>query len=238
MLLRRRALDPPPGVRSDLQIMRALAERLACPVTFSDRPREVFDELRAASAGGLADYAGISYDRIADEQGVFWPCPDEKHPGTPRLFADRFPMPDDRARFHPVEHRGPAELPDAQYPYYLSTGRSRSHYQSGAQTRRVRALVTAEPDAYAELHPELARRVGVGSGDLVRLDTRRGSAVLRARISEGIRSDTVFVPFHWSGQAAANALTNPALDPVSRMPESKACAVAVSAVEELVPSKS
>ncbi|MGH3755753.1 MAG: molybdopterin oxidoreductase family protein [Pseudonocardiaceae bacterium] len=230
VLLRRKALDPPPGVRSDLQIMRALAERLGCRITFADRPREVFDELRAASAGGLADYAGITYDRIADGQGVFWPCPDEEHPGTPRLFADRFATPDGRARFHPVEHRDPAELPDAQYPYYLTTGRNRSHYQSGAQTRRVRALVTAEPEAYAELHPELAARVGIGPGDLVRLHNRRGSAVLRARISDGIRADTVFVPFHWGGRHAANALTNPALDPISRMPEFKACAVAVSAV--------
>ncbi|MGH3872652.1 MAG: molybdopterin oxidoreductase family protein [Pseudonocardiaceae bacterium] len=231
VLLRRKALDPPPGVRSDLQILRALATRLGCPATFADRPRAVFDELRAASAGGLADYQGITYDRIADQQGVFWPCPDEQHPGTPRLFADRFATPDGRARFHPVSHRDPAELPDPQYPYYLSTGRNRSHYQSGAQTRRVRALVTAEPDAYAELHPELARRVGVGPGDLVRLRTRRGSAVLRARISGDIRPDTVFVPFHWGGPASANSLTNPALDPVSQMPEFKACSVAVSAVD-------
>ncbi len=227
VLLRRRALDPPPGVRSDLQILHALAQRLGCPATFSEAPEQVFDELRRASAGGLADYAGISYQRIADEQGVFWPCPDQEHPGTPRLFADHFATPDGRARFHPVEHRGPAELPDSEYPYYLSTGRSRSHYQSGAQTRRVRALVTAEPEAYAELHPELAKRVGIGPGDQVRLHNRRGSAVLRARITGNIRADTVFVPFHWQ---AANVLTNPALDPISRMPEFKVCAVAVSAI--------
>jgi len=230
VLWRRKALDPPPGICSDLQILCALAERLGCPVTFQEQPRAVFDELRAASAGGVADYAGITYDRIAHEQGVFWPCPDEQHPGTPRLFADCFPTPDGRARFFPVEHRSPAEVPDAQYPYYLSTGRSRSHYQSGAQTRRVRALVTVEPEAYAELHPQLAARVGVGPGDQIRLHTRRGSAVLRARISDDIRADTVFVPFHWGGLAAANALTNSALDPVSRMPEFKACAVAASAV--------
>jgi assimilatory nitrate reductase catalytic subunit len=231
VLLRRKALDPPPGVRSDLQILRALADRLDCPVTFLERPRAVFDELRAASAGGLADYAGITYERIADEQGVFWPCPDERHPGTPHLFRERFPTPDGRARFHPVEHRSAAEVPDAQYPYYLSTGRSRSHYQSGAQTRRVRALVTAEPDAYAEVHPELARRVGVGPGDQIWLRTRRGGAVLRARISDDIRADTVFVPFHWGGLHAVNALTNPALDPISGMPEFKACAVAVGAAQ-------
>jgi assimilatory nitrate reductase catalytic subunit len=100
----------------------------------------------------------------------------------------------------------------------------------------VRALLTAEPEAYAELHPELARRVGIGPGDLVRLHNRRGSAVLRARISDNIRADTVFVPFHWGGPHAANALTNPALDPISRMPEFKACAVAVSAVHEPAPA--
>lgn len=230
VLWRRKALDPPPGVRSDLQILRALAQRLGCSVTFQDQPRAVFDELRAASAGGVADYAGITYERIANEHGIFWPCPNQQHPGTPRLFTDRFPTPDGRARFHPVEHRSPAEVPDAQYPYYLSTGRSRSHYQSGAQTRRVRALVTAEPEGYAELHPELAARVGIGPGEQIRLHTRRGSAVLRARISDNIRADTVFVPFHWGGRQAANALTNPALDPISRMPEFKACAVAVCAV--------
>ncbi len=229
VLLRRQALDPPPGVRSDLQILHALAERLGCQASFSEAPEQVFDELRRASAGGLADYAGISYQRIAEERGVFWPCPDQAHPGTPRLFAERFATPDGRARFHPVEHRGPAELPDAERPYYLSTGRSRSHYQSGAQTRRVRALVTAEPEAYAELHPELAKRVGIGPGDQVRLHNRRGSVVLRARITDNIRADTVFVPFHWP---AANILTNPALDPISRMPEFKVCAVAVSAVRE------
>lgn len=232
VLLRRRALDPPPGVRSDLQILRALAQRLGCPASFSDQPREVFDELRAASAGGLADYAGISYERITAEQGVFWPCPDEAHPGTQRLFTDRFATPDGRARFHPVEHHDPAEVPDTDYPYYLTTGRSRSHYQSGAQTRRVRPLVTAEPEAYAELHPELAARVGIGAGDPVRLHNRRGSAVLRARITDTIRADTVFVPFHWPG---VNALTNPALDPTSRMPEFKACAVAVNAVPDHKP---
>src|SRR5947209_8432219 len=112
VLLRRRALDPPPGVRSDLQILRALADRLDCPVTLQERPRAVFDELRAASAGGLADYAGITYERIADEQGLFWPCPDQRHPGTPHLFTECFPTPDGRARFHPVEHRSPAEMPD------------------------------------------------------------------------------------------------------------------------------
>ena len=229
VLRRRRALPPPQGVWTDLQILRALAERLGR--SFADDPRTVFDELRRASAGGPADYAGITYERIEAEHGVFWPCPAEDHPGTPRLFTERFATPDGRARFHPVEHREPAEVPDEEYPYILTTGRSIRHYQSGTQTRRVRALTAVEPDAYVELHPVVAHRIGVAAGEPVRLRTRRGTAVFRARITETIRQDTVFVPFHWAAPAAANALTNPALDRHSRMPEFKACAVSVSRID-------
>ncbi|WP_204764471.1 molybdopterin oxidoreductase family protein [Lentzea nigeriaca] len=228
VLRRRRALPPPDGVWTDLEILRALADRLGRGRYFADDPRTVFDELRRASAGGPADYAGITYERIDAEQGVFWPCPAEDHPGTPRLFTERFATPDGRARFHPVEHKEPREVPDHEFPYRLTTGRSLQHYQSGAQTRRVPALMAIEPDAYVELHPTVARRVGVSANELVRLRTRRGTAVFRARITENIRPDTVFVPFHWVG---ANALTNPELDPRSRMPEFKACAVSVSRID-------
>jgi assimilatory nitrate reductase catalytic subunit len=231
VLLRRRAFAPPDGVRTDLEVLRDLAERLGCR-SFDAEPRTVFDELRRASAGGTADYFGITYERVSAEKGVFWPCPSVDHPGTPRLFADTFPTPDGRARFVVVDHQGPVEVPDEEYPYYLTTGRLLRHYQSGTQTRRVRALAMSEPDAVAELHASLARRVGVVSGDLVQLRTRRGSAVVRARVSPGIRPDTVFAPFHWGGPSAANLLTNPALDPYSRMPEFKACAVAVTRVPD------
>jgi assimilatory nitrate reductase catalytic subunit len=232
VLLRQPAGPPPEVVRTDLEILTALAARLGRGTFFSADPKVVFDELRRASAGGIADYAGITYERIIAEQGVFWPCPDETHPGTPRLFTDRFPTPDGRARFFPVVQQGPAEVPDAEYPYYLTTGRSLTHYQSGAQTRRVRSLAAREPDAYVELHPHLARSLDLASTDPVRLRTRRGSGIFRARITESIRSDTVFVPFHWGGASNANALTNPVLDRHSRMPEFKACAVALSRVED------
>ncbi|WP_308201203.1 molybdopterin oxidoreductase family protein [Paractinoplanes maris] len=223
VIRRKRALPPPPDVRTDLEMLADLGRRLG-RVESSD-PRTVFDELRRASAGGIADYAGITYERIEAEDGVFWPCPAEDHPGTPRLFADGFPTPDGRARFIRVEHRDPAETPDRQYPYVLTTGRNMQHYQSGTQTRRVKALTVALPEARAEIHPDLARRHGIADGDLVELRSRRGVAVLRARLSDGIRPDTVFAPFHWPG---ANALTNPALDPHSRMPAFKACAVAIT----------
>jgi assimilatory nitrate reductase catalytic subunit len=226
VILREAALSPPGEVRTDLQVMADLAKRLG-RAGFSDDPETVFDELRRASSGGKADYAGISYPRIRAERGVFWPCPSPLHPGTPRLFTEDFPTKDRRAKFHPVEHVGAAELPDDEYPYYLTTGRLLRHYQSGTQTRRVPSLAEAEHEAVIEMHDSLARRIDIKAGDLVRLRTRRGSAVMAARIVPGIRSDTVFAPFHWGGDANANTLTNPALDPYSRMPEFKVCAVAL-----------
>jgi len=229
VILRRAALPPPDGARSDLWVMRELAERLHRP-KLSDDPREIFDELRRASAGGKADYAGISYERIEAEQGIFWPCPSPRHPGTPRLFTEDFPTPDRRAHFHPVEHRGAAETPDAEFPYYLTTGRLLGQYQSGTQTRRVVSLTKSEPASVVEMHGTLARRIGVGAGDLVVLRSRRGRAVMEVRITDGIRADTVFAPFHYSGEGAVNLLTNPVLDPHSRMPEFKACSVAIEPV--------
>ena len=235
VLRRRRALEPPAGVLDDLSALAALAGRLGRGRYFSADPREVFDELRRASAGGIADYAGITWERIDAEDGVFWPCPTPGHPGTPRLFADRFPTPDGRARFARVEHRDPAEVPDRDYPYVLTTGRLMQHYQSGTQTRRVRALVADRPDPVVELHPDLARRHGIAPSELVELRTRRGRAVFRARVTDTIRPDTLFAPFHWGGESCANALTDPALDPASRMPAFKVCAVALRSAESAQP---
>ena len=237
VILRQAAMAPPAGARSDLEVMRELAARLGRP-ELPDDPETVFDELRRASAGGKADYAGISYARIRAEKGVFWPCPSTLHPGTPRLFTVDFPTNDRRAHFSAVEHQGPAETPDDEYPYYLTTGRLLRHYQSGTQTRRVTALAEAEPDAVVDMHPTLARRIDVRAGDLVGLRTRRGRARMRVRITDGIRADTVFAPFHFGGASAANLLTNPALDPHSRMPEFKACAVAIDVLTEPQPEKS
>ncbi|MGZ3098994.1 molybdopterin oxidoreductase family protein [Streptomyces sp. H72] len=243
VLLRRRALTPPDGVRSDLEVLHGLAGRLGVEKGFPTEPEEVFEELRRASAGGPADYSGISYRRLAEENGVFWPCPAppggpgperhpgaDPHPGTPRLFLDRFATDDGRARFVPVSHRPSAEEPDDEYPVLLTTGRVVAQYQSGAQTRRVAELNAAAPGPFVELHPRLAARLGAAEGDPLAVVSRRGRAVAPARITTGIRPDTVFMPFHWPGEGRANTLTNPALDPTSRMPEFKVCAVRIETV--------
>ncbi|WP_406078268.1 molybdopterin oxidoreductase family protein [Micromonospora sp. NBC_00858] len=194
---------------------------------FPADPAAVFAELRRASAGGAADYAGISWARIDAADGVYWPCPAEDGPDTPRLFTDRFATPDGRARFHPVDHRPAAEEVCATYPLHFTTGRVLAQYQSGTQTRRVAALRRAAPEAFVELHPDLAARLGIDDGDPVRVTSRRGEMLAPARLSAGIRPDTVFAPFHWAGVARANSVTNDAVDPISGMPEFKICAVRV-----------
>ena len=228
VILRRRAVNAPAAVRSDLEIISAIADRLGRGQFFpSSQPREVFSEFRKATAGGAADYAGLTYERIAQENGVFWPCPTLDHPGTPRLFLDRFFTTDGKARFHPVDYRPAAEEPDNEYPLYLTTGRVLQHYQSGTQTRRVKQLNNAVPHSYVEIHPSMALSYGIAEGDWVRLVTRRGAAMLKAQLTPNIRLDTLFVPFHFAGEGRANLLTNPALDPVSKMPEFKVCAVRI-----------
>ena len=228
VILRRRAMEPPSGVRTDLEILAAVAERLGRGEHFDFPDAEsVFEELRRATAGGVADYAGISYDRLEARQGMFWPCPTDDHDGTPRIFAERFATPSGRARFHAVRHESPAEEPDAHYPLYLTTGRVMSQYQSGTQTRRVAQLARMTPEPVAEINPLTARRAGIVDGALVTLTTRRGTSTARAKLTRDIREDTVFVPFHWGGTASINRLTNPALDPTSRMPEFKVCAVKI-----------
>jgi assimilatory nitrate reductase catalytic subunit len=169
-------------------------------------------------------------------EALHWPCPatahDQPHPGTPRLFLERFPTPDGRARLVPVDHRPPDDdvRPDA--PVHLVTGRVLQHYQSGAQTRQVPELLRAEPDGFVEIHPHLAARVGVEDGEALRVSSTRGSLVAPARITLSARPDTVFVPFHFAGAALVNAVTNDATDPVSGMPELKVCAVRLERVAQ------
>ncbi|HUK90002.1 MAG TPA: molybdopterin oxidoreductase family protein, partial [Blastocatellia bacterium] len=226
VIMRRRARPAPEGAHSDLRLLCALAARLGKGRHFNfPGPREVFDELRAASRGGPADYSGITYQKIISNNGVFWPCPSEEHPGSPHLFAERFATSNGRARFHAVRHQPPAEEPENEYPLYLTTGRILAHYQSGNQTRRVAELQELTPEPMAEIHPATARRYNLAGGEMVTLRSRRGAARFKLKVTLGAREDMIFVPFHWGAERSINRLTNPALDPVSRMPEFKVCAV-------------
>jgi assimilatory nitrate reductase catalytic subunit len=232
-VIRRRVVSRPPvGPLSDLEILRELAARLGCGEKFAFRDTEaVFNEFRRATAGGPADYSGITYAKIAASDGVCWPCPSEEHPGSPRVFAERFHHADGRAKFFAVEHRAAGEELDAEFPLYFTTGRYKEHYNSGAQTRQVGKLLSAQPAPRLEIHPRLARRHRIVTGSRVTVESRRAKVEFVAEVTPDVRPDTLFAPFHWGGRSAANRLTSPALDPTSRMPEFKLTAVRIAGVQ-------
>ncbi|MCB0190694.1 MAG: molybdopterin oxidoreductase family protein [Anaerolineae bacterium] len=234
-----KAVDCPGEARQDWRIIQDLARALGREqgLTFTG-PAEIFDELRQASKGGVADYSGISYEKIEQQHGIFWPCPDDDHPGTPRLFEPgswnpvaqgqgSFYFPDGKARFNVAEYSPPAEDVDADYPIILTTGRVVSQFLSGTQTRRIGPLIDQYPEPRLEIHPRLAERLGLADGDWATTESRRGSCTLRARVLKTIRPDTVFIPYHWAGGKSANQLTISAQDPISKIPEFKVCAVRV-----------
>jgi assimilatory nitrate reductase catalytic subunit len=240
-----KAVDPPGDARQDWRIIQDLARALGRERGFTfQSPREMFEELRVASKGGVADYSGITWDKVERNMGVFWPCYADDprtgqpvdHPGTPRLFerdswnpvakgAGPFYFPDGKARFNVAEHRPPAEEVDADYPLILTTGRVVSQFLSGTQTRRIGPLVKQYPEPLIELHPRLATKLGIADGDWATAESRRGSVTLRAQVVTTIRPDTIFIPYHWAGQKSANLLTISAQDPTSKIPEYKVCAV-------------
>lgn len=229
-----RAADPPGDARSDALIICDLARKLGRGQYFHypQGTRDIYEELRVASRGGLADYYGITWDRIEKELGVFWPCPSVDHPGTHRLFENgRFYHKDGKAHFQVTEWRATGDPLDADYPILLTTGRVVSHYLSGTQTRRIGPLVEQYPEPKLELHPTLAAKFGIADGDWVKLTTRRSELVIQAVVVKTIRPDTVFMPYHWPGKRGANRLTHRTLDPRSKIPEYKvsACRIAKTA---------
>lgn len=223
-----RASNPPGEARRDWQIVCELAHRLGRGRFFPyQSSREIWEELRQATKGGVSDYSGITWERIEAEGGVFWPCPSEDHPGTPRLFTERFAHPDGRARLVPIEYTPPAEEPTEQYPFRLTTGRVVYHYLSGTQTRRLAFLNSQAPEPWVEIHPRAAARLGIQNEERVRVRTPRGSMELKALVVPTIRPDTLFIPFHYGHLQAVNQLTNPAVDPTVKIPEYKVCAATV-----------
>ena len=226
-----KANDPPGEARQDWWIVQEIARRMGREKYFPfSSPREIFDELRVASRGANCDYYGITYEKIERQNGVFWPCPTEDHPGTPRLFEERFYHPDGRAKFHAIEYNPPAETPDEEYPLILTSGRVVYQYLSGNQTRRIGFLVQQCPEPYVEVHPETAMRLRINDGEHVRVRSRRGEGIFPVLVVRTIRPDTIFIPYHWGEELAANQLTNPALDPTSKIPEYKACAARIEKI--------
>jgi assimilatory nitrate reductase catalytic subunit len=221
-----KAVDPPGDARSDARIICDLAARLGKGSLFAfPSTREIYEELRLASKGGLADYYGITWERIEQELGVFWPCPSLDHPGTVRLFEDgRFYHKDGKAHLQVTAWRESGDPTDAEYRILLTTGRVVSHYLSGTQTRRIGPLVEQCPEPFVEIHPRLAARYGIADGDWVRVVTRRSDLVAQAAIVRTIRPDTIFIPYHWPGRRSANRLTHRTLDPRSKIPEYKVSA--------------
>ncbi|MBU7594250.1 assimilatory nitrate reductase catalytic subunit NasC [Metabacillus halosaccharovorans] len=225
----REASRPCPGeAKNDWQIICEIAKVLGKEKYFPyQKAEDIFNELREASRGGIADYYGITYDRIRKEQGILWPCPEVNHQGTERLFEHSFATPNRKANLIPVSNTSeiPKEKPCSDYPLYLTTGRIMSHYLTGVQTRKSSALAARNFESYLEIHPETAKKYEIEPNSLVAVASKRGKITVRSKISEKIRQDTVFVPFHWAEDQNVNMLVGEDLDPTCKMPGFKVSTV-------------
>jgi len=234
------ALKPIGQSRPDWQILSEIAARLAkeldinCKFDYKS-VGEIMDELASVSP----IYCGITYKRLIsceakrspdDHRGesIQWPCPTEEHPGTKFLHKDKFTC--GLGKFYPIEYRPPAEEPDKDYPFVLTTGRTLYHYHTGSMTRRSTGPVFIAPEAYVEINPDDARSAGITDGEKVNVTSRRGSITISANITERVPQGTIFMPFHFA-ESAANILTNTAVDPVAKIPEYKVCAAKVTKVQ-------
>jgi len=214
----RRAVPPPGEAREDWQIISALAQRLGCSMTCRNS-RDIMEEIAQVTPS----YAGIAYNRIANN-GLHWPCTDSGHPGTPCLHTETFAS--GKGTFHAIDYKPPAEIPDNDYPFSLTTGRVMYQYHTRTMTMRTPGLDEREPECFVEIASEDAMLHDVRNNDLLRVASRRGFVTARARITDSVSRGVLFMPFHYA-DAAANILTNPACDPVAKIPEYKVCAVRI-----------
>ena len=218
----KKAVTPPGEAREDSLIVMELSRRMGYDMKYT-LVEEIMEEI-----GGLwPAVAGITYSRI-EKWGLQWPCPTLEHPGTPYLFKGGFPR--GKAAFTPVKYEPSKELPDKEYPFILSTGRQLFQYHTGSMTRKVKELNLVAPEAYVELNPADAIRLGLSDGKMVRVSSRRGSIDIKVLLSERPSEGMVFIPFHYK-EAAANVLTSAELDPICKIPEFKVCAVKIEAVK-------
>ncbi|PMC37564.1 nitrite reductase [Bacillus sp. UMB0899] len=230
----REASRPCPGeAKNDWQIICDIAKVLGKEKYFPYKKAEdIFNELREASKGGIADYYGITYERIRKEQGILWPCPELDHQGTERLFEHSFATQNGKANLIPVSNTSeiPKEKPCDDYPLYLTTGRIMSHYLTGVQTRKSSALAARNFESYLEIHPDTAKKYEIEPNSLVAVASKRGKIMVRSKISEKIRQDTVFVPFHWAEDQNVNMLVGEDLDPNCKMPGFKVSTVNIKQI--------
>ena len=224
----RPAVSPPGEAKEDWWITVELARRLGLDGGYS-HPKEVFAEMKR----GMKSLDNITWDRLEAQNVVTYPSFSPEDPGQPVVFSDGFPRPDRRARFTPAAVTAPAELPDDEFPFILTTGRQLEHWHTGSMTRRATVLDAVEPEANASLHPKTLRRLGVAAGEMIRVETRRGAIEIMARADRAVAEDMVFVPFAYV-EAAANVLTNPQLDPYGKIPEFKFSAARVARAEGAV----
>ena len=220
--LGRQAIKPPGEARQDLWIIQEIARRIGLDWNYGG-PRDVWNEIRKAAPS----MAGITWERLEAEDSVTYPCEKEGDPGEPVIFTDRFPTKSGRARFVPADYSSAAELPDQEFPYVFITGRLLEHWHTGSMTRMATVLDAIEPGPTVSVHPEDAARIGVGPGALVTVESRRGRVTAQVRVSQEVQVGSVFMAFAFN-EAAANLITNEALDPYGKIPEFKFCAVRLS----------
>jgi len=216
-----KAVEPPAGVPEDWRTLMEVGRRLGIDWSY-DSAEQIFEEIAQVTPS----YGGMSYARLKQDGGLQWPCPSADHPGTPFLHKDAFPR--GKGRFHAIEHQEPAEMPDAEFPMTLTTGRVLYQYHSRTMTGRAKGVNDLAPVCEIEINPTDAEKLGLGDGAWARVTSRRGTVQAQVKRTECVDQGVIFMPFHYA-DAAANVLTNPALDPTSKIPEYKVCAVSVVA---------
>ncbi|MEZ5477379.1 MAG: molybdopterin-dependent oxidoreductase [Thiolinea sp.] len=219
--LGRQAVKPPGDARQDWWIIQEMARRIGLDWNYQE-PKDIFNEMRL----GMDSIAGITWERL-ERETVTYPCPQEGDPGQPILFDDKFPTPSGKAKLVPANLIPPDEQPDEEYPFVLITGRQLEHWHTGSMTRRSQTLDSLEPEGWVGLNERDSQKLGLPDGSAVRLQTRRGELVTQVRVVDASPPGVVFMPFCYF-EAAANLLTNAALDPDAKIAEVKYCAIRLS----------
>jgi formate dehydrogenase major subunit len=223
----RTAVSPPGQAKLDWQIIADIAKKMGYEKQFAWKSAEdIFTEISKVTPS----YGGMNYARLNRPEALHWPCPTAEHPGTPILHKEKFAHPDGLGQFFAVEYKPPAEVPDAEYPFILTTGRCLWQWHTGTMTRRSESLESEEPTGWIEINPDDAKALAIKDKEMIKATTRRGTINVPARVTKDIMKGVMFMPFHYA-ECAANVLTNNALDPIAKIPEFKACAVKVEKIE-------